>query len=445
MDFEERARRVYLDTGTKFQRPIIWSMGLIKYAAAYANAELGLLPRRLAAAIMGASLEVMEGLHDAEVYVDVFQTGSGTGLNMNINDVIARRASEIAGSRVHPNDHVNMGQSSNDVVPSAVRIAAIKTAEDELMPALSALIGRLSEKSAEFSKVVKPGRTHLRDALPVTLGQELGAYADALAHGCRELRDVLAYVGEIPLGGTAVGTGFGTHPRFRRLAIDAINKTSGLRLSEGNTFRGMRLLTDVLYLSAALRNIAVELMRLAQDVRLMFSGPTAGLAEIDLPSQAEVPGSSMMPGKINPVTAEAVMLAAAQIVGLDHANQAAAGLGEFELAMGIPLIGYNVVAQINLLSEASGKLSELVIADMKPRRDRLRDLAERSPALATALAPALGYEGVSQIVRKISEGKSIRVALEEVGRPDLAQGIPEVDNMAQAPEAERQIDCDSYK
>jgi len=416
--YTEKAAGLFLSTGTKFPRRIIWAMGLVKLAYARANGRLGLLPSDAADAVAEAAREVAEGLHDDRIAVDVFQTGSGTGLNMNINEVIADLASRRLGRPVHPNDHVNLGQSSNDVVPTAIRIAAAAEAEEGLLPALQRLVQSLESKAEQFGGVVKPGRTHLRDALLVTLGQELSAYADAFRHDGEAIRQALEYVKEVPLGGTAVGTGLNAHPGLPRLALEEIDREAGLGLKPANAFRAMRLLTDLLLLSGVLRTSAVDLYRLGQDVRLMFSGPAAGLNEIDLPSQGEVAGSSMMPGKTNPITVEAAMQAAAQVVGLDHANQIAAMLGEFELAMGIPLMGSNAVAQIGLLAEAFRKTAELVVDGIVPHVERMRRLAESSAALITAISPVVGYDKASEVGRRVAGGLSIREALRELGYSD---------------------------
>lgn len=418
MKYTDTAPKLFMNTGTRFPRKIIWAMGLIKYACAKVNASLSLLDKEIAKGIMQASKEVMEGKHDEKIILDVFQTGSGTGLNMNINEVIAERATELIGKKVHPNDHVNLGQSSNDTAPTAMRIASVSVGEDNLVPALSKLISLLNKKSEEYKDIIKSGRTHLRDALPVTLGQELSAYADAFSHDLVSLQEALEYVKELPIGGTAVGTGLNAHTEFQTRVIQEINNETGLGFKPANKFRGLRLLTDILTLSGVLRTIAIDLYRLGQDVRLMFSGPMTGLNEIDLPTQEEIAGSSIMPGKTNPVTVEASLLISAQIVGLDHANQFASMLGEFELAMGIPLIGYNVVTQINLLSEALNKFSELVIGGMVPNVEKMRRYAESSPSLITIISPIIGYDKASEIGKKLNKGMSIREALKELGFKD---------------------------
>lgn len=393
-------------------------MGLIKYACARVNMNLGLLDREIGRAIIQAAEQVMKGDHDDKIILDVFQTGSGTGLNMNINEVIAETASKIANKHVHPNDHVNLGQSSNDTVPTGIRVAAAAEVEENLIPALTKLINTLDRKAEEYKDIVKAGRTHLRDALPVTLGQELSAYSDAFKHDLENIRQTVEYVKELPIGGTAVGTGANSHPDFQIKVIDEINNETGLGFKPANKFRAMRLLTDLLTLSGALRTSAVNLYRLGQDIRLMFSGPMTGFNEIDLPSQEEIAGSSIMPGKTNPVTVEASLLISAQVVGLDHANQFASMLGEFELSMGIPLIGYNVVTQTRLLAEALNKFADLVIDKMVPNLERMRRLAESSPSLITIVSPVIGYDKASEIGKKLAKGLSIREALKELGYND---------------------------
>lgn len=413
MGYVARARRLFLESGERFQRDIIWAMGVVKFAAARANAELGLLSWERANAIMEVARELSEGLHDGRVVVDVFQTGSGTGLNMNMNEVIAQRALEKFGISLHPNDDVNLGQSSNDVVLTAMRIAVIKAWRDRFRPPLAKLVESLGAKAEEFKTVVKAGRTHLRDALPVTLGQELSGYRDAFARNLKALEALAEFLREVPIGGTAVGTGVNTHPLFGQKVVEIINAETGLGIRRGNPFTGMRLLTDLLLFSGGLRALAVDLLRLCQDLRLMFSGPYTGLGEIDLPSQAEVPGSSAMPGKVNPVTLEAAMQAAAYVLGLDEAVKWAASLGEFELAMGIPAMGWATIREVELLAEVTDKVAELAIMNMRPNVDVMRNYAEKSAALITLLTPIIGYDKARELA-----GRPIREALKEAGLSD---------------------------
>lgn len=417
MKYVEKAVDVFLSTGTRFPRRIIWAMGLIKYATAKANTELGLLDPRIGDAIMKASTMLIEGKLDNLIAVDVFQTGSGTGLNMNVNEVIAAKASEISVIKVHPNDHVNMGQSSNDVVPSAIRIAAVAETTERLMPSMKRFIDSLERLAMRTEDVVKPGRTHLRDALPVTMGQEFSAYVDAFKHDLGMLEGVLPYVRELPIGGTAVGTGLNAHPRLGEMVVEGIKRLTGLEFYvAGSRFRAMRLLSDMVSLSSVLRTAAIDMIRLCQDLRLMFSGPFTAIGEIDIPQ--EIAGSSIMPGKTNPVTVEAAMLASAQIVGLDAANSYANLFGEFELSMAVPLIGYNVVSQISLLAEAMDKMAIYVIDRVTPLRERARELAEKSPALVTVISPIIGYDKATQVALKVAQGTPIRKALKEIGLSD---------------------------
>src|SRR5213593_2579850 len=425
MKYVEGSKRVFLDTGTRFQRRIVQAIGIIKVAAARTNVSLGLLDRATGEAIIKAGEEVMRGKFDDSVVVDVFQTGSGTGINMNANELIAEEASRLLGRKVHPNDHVNMGQSSNDVGPSTMRVAAVSAVWEELVPALKQIISSLTRLSRKTSSVYKAGRTHLRDALPVTMGQEFEAYADAFREDLKSVTSAAGYASELPMGGTAVGTGLNTDPRFGTMVAIEISRMTGLKFVKArNTFRAIRLLTDLASLSGGLRSIALDLYRLCQDLRLMFSGPITGLGEIDIPTQEEVAGSSIMPGKTNPVTVESALLACAQVMGLDEANKVSAMLGEFELSMGVPLMGYNLVSQIRLLVEALLKVSTVVLDSVSPRKARSRRFAESSPALVTVISPKIGYDKAAAIGKKLEGGLSIREALK-----DLGYGEKEIDKI----------------
>ncbi len=416
LKYVEGSKRVFLNTGTRFPRKIVWATAMIKVAAARSNASLGLLDKPKADAIVRAAEAVMNGKHDSLVEVDVFQTGSGTGLNMNVNEVVAAEASRLSGSKVHPNDHVNMGQSSNDVGPSAIRIASVAVLTQELVPSLREMTKSLTGLSKKTSKVYKSGRTHLRDALPVTMGQEFGAYADAFEHDIKLIEVAVSGSRELPIGGTAVGTGLNTPPRFGAMVTSEVSRMSGIPFVPAkNAFRATRLLTDLASLSGSLAVTALDLYRLCQDLRLMYSGPMTGLAEIDIPTQEEVAGSSIMPGKTNPVTVESAMLACAQVLGLDYSNRVGSMLGEFELAMGVPLVGYNLVMQATLLSEALRKVSSLVIDHLVPDVDRSRRYAESSPALVTVISPRIGYDKAAKIGKRLARGLSIRDALKEIG------------------------------
>ena len=408
-DYTRKAMELFNLSSFRFQRSIVKAMGMVKYAAAKVNSQLSLLPSDVAEAIMKASWELVEGKLDRWVVVDVIQTGSGTGLNMNINEVIAKRASELLGRVVHPNDHVNMGQSSNDVVPTAIRVATYLEVESSLIPALTDFTRLLEDKVVEYGDLVKPGRTHLRDALPVTLGQEFKAYAGMFLRDTEFLKSALERIRELPIGGTAVGTGLNTHPRFGELVVEELRRLTGLPFRRGNSFVGMRSLTDVYMVSSAMKAIALDLIRLCNDLRLMYSGPNTGLNEIDIPQ--EIPGSSIMPGKENPVIVEASMLAAVQVIGLDTAVSLAVNLGEFELSMGIPLTGYDIILEVQLLSGALRQLGEYVIARVKPNKERMRKLAESSTALITMISPLVGYDKASML----SKAVNIRDALRGLG------------------------------
>jgi fumarate hydratase class II len=416
MKYSEASRKVFLNTGTKFPREIIWAVGAIKYSAAQSNVDLGLLDPETGKAIKGRSKELMTGKHDALVTVDVFQTGSGTGLNMNVNEVISELASQDLGRKVHPNDHVNMSQSSNDVGPTAIRVAAATVTNNDLIPALQVMVKSLKQLSKRTSGVYKSGRTHLRDALPVTMGQEFGAFADEFSRDAEQVEEALGYLLELPIGGTAVGTGLNADPKFGGIVAKEVAKLSGLKFSSAqNKFRPTRLLTDISSLSGMMRSVSIDLYRLCQDLRLMFSGPLTGLGEIDIPTQEEVAGSSIMPGKTNPVTLESALLACIQVIGLDGANASAASLGEFELTMGVPLMGYNVVMQAKLLSEALRKVSSLVIDHVVPNKGRARSYAETSQALITLVSPKIGYDKASKLGKELAKGVTIRSALRKLG------------------------------
>ena len=416
MKYVEGSKRVFLNTGTRFPREVIWAVGAIKYSAAKSNVELGLLDKEIGRTVQAKAKELMNGGHDDMVSVDVFQTGSGTGLNMNANEIIAELSSEALGKKVHPNDHVNMGQSSNDVGPTAIRIAAAQAVSRNLLPALAGMSRSLSALSRKTSTVYKAGRTHLRDALPVTMGQEFGAYAEEFARETKLVKQTMEYMLELPIGGTAVGTGLNADPKFGGMVAKEVASLSGLGFTSArNKFRPTRLLTDMSSLSGTMRSVSIDLYRLCQDLRLMFSGPLTALGEIDIPTQEEVAGSSIMPGKTNPVTVESALLAAGEVIGLDGANAYAASLGEFELTMGVPLMGYNVVLQAKLLSEALNKLSSLVIDHIVPRKAKARAYAETSPALITLVSPKIGYDKATEIGKQMAKGVPIRTALKKLG------------------------------
>jgi fumarate hydratase, class II len=390
---------------------VIHWLARIKGAAAAVNEELGLLPKRSAARIEKAAAEIAAGKHDRQFPIDVFQTGSGTSTNMNANEVIAR----LAGEAVHANDHVNMGQSSNDVFPSAVHLAALDAAHNDLLPALKQLERSLARKARSFRNVVKAGRTHLMDAVPVTLGQEFGGYAAQIALGQERVRSALVHVGQIPLGGTATGTGLNTHPRFAEKVRARLGKESGLReiAAPRDPFEAQANRDALVELSGALKVIAVSLTKIANDLALMGSGPRAGIGEILLPELQK--GSSIMPGKVNPVIPEVVLQVAAQVIGNDTAITVAGLQGQFELNVRIPLIARNLLQSLQLLSVAARVFAEKCVDGIQPNRAGAQASAGATLAVATALNGAIGYDKATMIVKKATEtGRPLReVALEE--------------------------------
>jgi fumarate hydratase class II len=389
----------------------------IKGASAAVNGELGLLPKRTAASIERAAREVAEGKHDEQFPIDVFQTGSGTSTNMNANEVIAR----LAGPATHANDHVNMGQSSNDVFPSAVHLAALDVAERELLPALTQLERSLARKARSFQNVVKAGRTHLMDAVPVTLGQEFGGYAAQVALGCERVRAALVHVGQIPLGGTATGTGLNTHPRFAEKVRARLRKESGLRLiaAPRDAFEAQASRDALVELSGALRVVAVSLTKIANDLALMGSGPRAGIGEIFLPELQK--GSSIMPGKVNPVIPEVVLQVSAQVIGNDTAITIGGLQGQFELNVRIPLIARNLLSSLHLLAATSRVFAEKCVDGIRANRRGTDASAGATLAVATALNGAIGYDRGTVIVQKATAtGRPLReVAIEEGVDPKL--------------------------
>ena len=394
--------------------PVVHWLGRLKAAAARANAELGLLDSEIAERIAAAGDAVGAGDHDDQFPVDVFQTGSGTSSNMNANEVIAN----LAGDEAHPNDHVNMGQSSNDVFPSAVHLAALDEVERDLLPALDSLGSALERKAGEFSDVVKAGRTHLMDAVPVTLGQEFGGYAAQIRLGADRVRATLGRVGQIPLGGTATGTGLNTHPEFAERVRAKLAQESGLQISApADPFEAQGNRDALVELSGMLKVVAVSLTKIANDLALMGSGPRAGLAELRLPELQK--GSSIMPGKVNPVIPEVVIQVGAQVIGNDAAITIAGSQGQFELNVRVPLIARNLLDSIKLLAAASRLLDEKVIRDVEANEEAAERHAEATLATATALNPHIGYDRATEIVKLAAEsGRSLREVARDHGVDD---------------------------
>jgi len=391
-------------SGERVPAPVLHWLGRIKAAAARVNADLGLLDAELAESIGRAGDEVADGRHDDQFPIDVFQTGSGTSTNMNANEVIA----SLAGDAAHANDHVNMGQSSNDVFPSAVHLAAVDTVRSDLLPALERLAGSLTRKADEWADVVKAGRTHMMDAVPVTLGQEFGGYSAQITLGRDRVRDALGRTAEIPLGGTATGTGLNTHPEFG----ERVREKLGLGEAPRDHFEAQANRDGLVELHGALKVVAVSLTKIANDLVIMGSGPRTGLVELALPELQK--GSSIMPGKVNPVIPEVVLQVAAQVIGNDSAITVAGTQGNFELNVRVPVIARNLFESIRMLTAACHMLAEKCIDGLEANEEILRRNAESTPAIATALNPYIGYDRGTEIVKEaMASERTIReVAIE---------------------------------
>jgi fumarate hydratase, class II len=408
-------------SGLTLPRGFIRALALIKQAAASANVQLGLLDRKLADAIERAATEVAGGAHDAQFPIDIFQTGSGTSSNMNANEVLAHLAAR-AGTAVHANDHVNMGQSSNDVIPTAIHVSAALMVREDLLPALDHLSQVLRAKETELRDVVKTGRTHLMDAMPVTLGQELSGWRAQIENGAQRVRGVESRLLQLAQGGTAVGTGINAHPEFAAVFCQQLQKLTTIPFRPNpNFFEALSAQDTAVELSGQLKVVAVSLMKIANDLRWMNSGPLAGLGEIALP--ALQPGSSIMPGKVNPVIPEATAMVAAQVIGNDATITIAGQSGNFQLNVMLPVIGYNLLESLRLLSNVSRALADRAIKGFTVNRARLDEALERNPILVTALNPVIGYEKGAAIAKKAyAEGKPIRdvaAAMTDVPRQEL--------------------------
>jgi fumarate hydratase class II len=400
-------------SGQPFPRRFIRALGLVKKSAAQTNSELGLLSKRRASAIARAAQEVIDGKLDDQFPIDIYQTGSGTSTNTNANEVIANRATEILGGKrgsklVHPNDHVNLCQSSNDVIPTAIQVSSAVAIADELIPALQQLHKALEAKSEEFWPVIKTGRTHLQDATPIRLGQEFKGYAGQIEESIRRARAALDELTSVPLGGTAVGTGLNSHPRFARLACARFAKATGLPIHETrNHFHAQATLDMLVAAHGGLRTIAVSLWKIGSDIRLMGSGPIAGLGELRLPETQ--PGSSIMPGKVNPVIVESLTMVVARVFGNDLTVTTCGQSGSlFELNVMMPVAGVAALESITLLAASARNFRERCIDGLQAT-ERGPELVERSPMLATALNPSIGYDEAAKIAKEsIRTGKSIR-------------------------------------
>jgi fumarate hydratase, class II len=419
----QRAVENFPISGTPIEPALIHAIGRVKAAAARVNGELGILDPERAEAIGAAAEAVVEGRHDADFPIDVFQTGSGTSSNMNANEVIATLA-QRAGTEVHPNDHVNASQSSNDTFPTAIHVAATLAVVDDLLPALDVLAASLERKAAEYAGVVKSGRTHLMDATPVMLGQELGGYAATVRYAAERLDSVLPRVRELPLGGTAVGTGINTPPGFAERVIAVLAESSGQPFTEArNHFEAQGTRDSLVELSGVLRTYAVGLTKICNDLRWMSSGPTTGLAEIHLPDLQ--PGSSIMPGKVNPVLPEATLMVCFQVIGNDAAVTVAGASGSFELNVAMPVMARNVLESIRLLAAASRVLADRCIDGITANADRMRQYAESSPSVVTPLNKHIGYEAAAKVAKRaLADGATIRetvIAMGFVARGELTE------------------------
>jgi fumarate hydratase class II len=410
----QRAVENFPISDLRFSRTFIRALGLIKGAAAAVNHDLGLMEADMAEAIQAAAREVAEGKYDDQFVLDIFQTGSGTSTNMNANEVLATLATARLGRKVHPNDHINMSQSSNDVIPTAIHVSAYLAVHDELLPALAHLHQTLLTKAAATDHIVTTGRTHLMDAMPVRMGQIIGGWASQIRHGIERIQSSLPRLAELAQGGTAVGTGINAHPEFGRRIAAKLAEWTGLPfVTSSNYFESLSTQDAAVELSGQLNTVAVSLTKISNDLRWMNSGPIAGLGEISLP--ALQPGSSIMPGKVNPVIPEAVLMVCAQVMG-NHVTITLGGQsGNFQLNVMLPVIAYNLLQSISLLANASRVLADKAIAGFTVNEERIASLVGRNPILVTALNPVIGYEKGARIAKRAyAEGRSLKeVALEE--------------------------------
>lgn len=406
----------------RFGRHFIQALGEVKYACAMANEKLGKLDSSIAAPIKQAAKEVVDGKHDDQFVVDVFQTGSGTSTNMNANEVIANRAIQITGGElgsksIHPNDHVNMGQSSNDVIPTTMHVAAVHALHNELMPALHRLRAALDEKARAWDDIVKIGRTHLQDATPIRLGQLFSGYASQISHADRRIMSKVIVLRELPIGGTAVGTGINTHPDFGRMVCEILNHETGEDFKEApNHFESQHSKDSFIGTGAVIRTVTISLAKIANDIRFLASGPRCGIGELILP--AVQPGSSIMPGKVNPVICESLLQVCAQVIGYDSTiTWAGSMLGNFELHVGMPVMANATLESVSLLHAGCDMFVEKCINGLEPDRERCAELIEGSLAMATSLVPEIGYDKATEIAKLAFEtGKTVReVAAEQSG------------------------------
>ena len=417
----QRAIENFPISGLRLPRRFIRAQGIIKYAAAYANSTVGYLDQKLAEAILQAAQEVIDGKWDQQFVVDVYQAGAGTSQNMNANEVIANRAVEILGgqkgdtSMVHPNDHVNMAQSTNDTIHVAINIAAVEAVHHDLIPQLDSLIETLEQKGKEFYPIIKSGRTHLQDAVPMRLGQEFYGYKETLVEAKRTIIESLDLLYQIGLGGNAVGTGINAHPDYAKFSIQKVADITGFPFrTPSNRFMFMQNTQGAIKLSSALKTLAIHLIKIASDLRLLSSGPRTGLAEITLPPVQ--PGSSIMPGKVNPVMAEMMNMIGSQVIGNDATITSAGQAAQLELNVMMPVIGYNLLHSIQILSNGMKVFNERSVKGIMANEARCKELMEQSLALATALNPAIGYDKAAEISKKAyATGKTVREVVREEG------------------------------
>jgi fumarate hydratase class II len=413
----QRAVENFPISGQRFGRRFIKALGVIKRAAAETNVELGSLDPAVGKSIVAAATEVAEGAWDGEFVVDIYQTGSGTSTNMNTNEVVARRATELleGDGKVHPNDHVNFGQSSNDVIPTAIHVSARLAIEEELVPALELMRGALADKAEAFDGILKSGRTHLMDATPVRLGQEFAGYAAQVAKGIDRAKRASAELEELALGGTATGTGINTHPDFARKTIERISASTGVSFREAdNHFEAQGAKDAAVEASGALNTIATSLMKIADDIRWLGSGPTSGIHEVRLP--AVQPGSSIMPGKVNPVMAEAAMMVSARVMG-NHVTVTVAGSrGNFELNVMMPVLAHALLESVTLVANVARVFTDRCVVGIEANEERAKELLERNPSIATALNPYIGYDEASVVAKESAKrGISVREVVLEKG------------------------------
>lgn len=413
----QRAHDNFPVSGIKFSREFIEALGYVKKSAAAVNADLGLLEKGVSEAIQAAAQEVIDGVHDKEFVIDIFQTGSGTSTNMNANEVISHRANELKKNvdvTIHPNDHINYGQSSNDVIPTTIRVAAVKAVNNNLIPALKHLQETFLKKGKEYADVVKTGRTHLMDAMPVTIEQEFSGYARQVELGIKRVESALERVSELPQGGTAVGTGINTHKDFGKDFASKISKLTGEKFTEAeNHFEAQATVDAPVELSGQLKTIAVGMMKIGNDLRWMNSGPNSGIGEVEL--AALQPGSSIMPGKVNPVIEESLTMVCAQVIGNDAAITIGGQAGNFELNVMLPVVAHNLLESIDILANAARNLADRSVSRLKVKKERIADMVGRNPILVTALNPIIGYDLAAKIAKKaFSESRPLKEVAKEM-------------------------------